>query len=121
MNWEKVRRENLCIKHGTESAEENLAACGDRDHHTRDQHRGTITVGDPPAGMRLSGYHKGNNAAASQPTTMAIFRVLSTVYNKEALNAFTDADLKEGRRICDSLNIQLREEQFERERQNPYR
>jgi hypothetical protein len=122
MNWEKIRCENRCITHGTESIGEELALPGDNDQHVRNQHRRTITVGSPVAGMKLSSHPRENNGGkAAPPTTMAIFRVLSTVYKKEVLRTLSDADLKEGREICDSLNRSLREEQFERDRQNPYR
>lgn len=122
MNWEKVRRESLCMTHGTESIVEDVAPNGDLGGQTSGPHRGTITVGNPVAGMKLSGHSRENNSLGTTiPTTMAILRVLPTVYDENALETLSDADLIEGREICDSLNRRLREMQFQRKRQNPYR
>ena len=122
MMWEKIRREKLCMTHGTAGMEEELVSSRSLDQHKVERRRQTITVGDPAAGMRHSGlFREFRDAVPSKPKPLTAFGFLVTLCNNEALMNLSDADLKEGRAICESLNRRLREQQFERKRQNPYR
>ena len=123
MNWDKVRRENLSIKHGTERIGEDLPPDVRSNRHTTEHYHSDSALASPKGAIGQKDVHNAPSSPESMGATiLVLLRTLNSLAdNKESWRTISDSDLNEGREICDLLNRKLRDQQFERVRDNPFR